>query len=212
MEPWKASMTPTTGDFFAPNGSGAIANSDPKRRTSSSFTIRTTGIVASREKPPCRSFKKMVSGRSSHLPDTNYPRSALKFRMEPFLSFVSSAAIESWISSANILPFPSPFFTLMSGLKSSRTCTRFSSTAVMNWSRLSLTNYPPGWTQTLKTTVKKKTRMRFFFINGIGDPGSYPQPLRSPAPERRRSGAMDNFRPASNLLTMFCHTKYLKKC
>ena len=212
MERLKASMIRTTKDFSAPNGSGATFTSDPSRRTSSSFTIRTTGIVASKEKTPCRSSKKMVSGRSFPLPDTNYPRSALKFRMEPFPSFVSSAAIESWISSGNILPFRRPFFILMSGLKSSRACTRFSSTAVMNWSRLSLTNYRPGSTQTLKTTVKKKARMRFFFINGIGDPGSYPQSLRSPAPEGRRSGAMDNFRSASNLLTMFCYIKYLKKC
>lgn len=212
MEPLKASMIRTTKDSFAPNGSGATFTSDPSRRTSSSFTIRTTGIVASREKPPRRSSKKMVSGRSSHLPDTNYPRSALKFRMEPFPSFVSSAAIESWMSLGNLLPFPSPLLILMSGLKSSRDYTRFSSTAVMNWSRLSPTNYRPGWTQPLKMTVKKKARMRFFLINGIGNPGSYPQPLRSPAPERRRSGAMDNFRSASNLLTMFCYTKYLKKC
>lgn len=212
MEPLKAFMIRTTKDFFAPNGSGATSTSDPSRRTSSSFTIRTTGIVASREKPPCRSSKKMISGRSFPLPDTNYPRSALKSQMETFPSFVSSAAIESWISSGNILPFPSPFFILMSGLKSSPAYTRFSSTAVMNWLPLFLTNYRPGWPQTLKTAIKKKARMRFFFINGIGDPGSYPQPLRSPAPERRRSGAMDNFRSASNLLTMFCYTKYLKKC
>ncbi len=30
-------------------------------------------------------------------------------------------------------------------------------------------------------------------INGMSSQGSYPQPLRSPAPEGRRSGAMDNF-------------------
>lgn len=212
MEPLKASMIRTTKDFSAPNGSGATSTFDPSRRTSSSFTIRTTGIVASREKPPCRSSKKRIPGRSFPLPDTNYPRSALKSQMEPFPSFVSSAATESWISSGNILPFPSPSFILMSGLKSSRAYTRFSSTAVMNWLRPFLTNYRPGWPQTLKTAIKKKARMRFFFINGIGDPGSYPQPLRSPAPERRRSGAMDNFRSASNLLTMFCYTNYLKKC
>jgi hypothetical protein len=82
----------------------------------------------------------------------------------------------------------------------------------MNWSRLSLTHYRPGWTQTLKTAVKKKARMRCSFINGISDPGSYPQSLRSPAPEGRRSGAMDNFRSASKVLTMFCYIKYLKKC
>jgi hypothetical protein len=54
--------------------------------------------------------------------------------------------------------------------------------------------------------------MGCFFMNGISGQGSYPQPLRSPAPEGRRSGAMDNFRPGSKLLTMFCHIKSPQKC
>jgi len=204
MEPLKASMIRTTADFFEPNGSGATVTSDPSRRTSSSFTIRTTGIVASRGKRPCRPSKKTGSGRSSHLPGTNYPRSVPKFRMEPFPSFVSSAVTGSWIFLESILPFPRPLFILMSGLKSSRACIRFSSTAAMNWSLPSLTNYRPGWIQTLKTAVTEKARMRCFFINGINDHGSYPQPLRSPAPEGRRSGAMDNFRSASVPMSPKC--------
>ena len=153
MELLKASTILTTADFFAPNGSGAIVTSDPKRRTSSSFTIKTTGIVTSRGKRPCRSSKKMASGRFSPLPDTNYPRSALKFWREPFPSFVSSAAIESWISLGSILPFLRPLFILMSGLKSLRACIRFNFTAGMNASLPSPTNYRHGWTQTLKKIV-----------------------------------------------------------
>jgi hypothetical protein len=66
----------------------------------------------------------------------------------------------------------------------------------MNWSLLSLTDYRPGWTQTHETTVREKSTKGVPFINGISGSGSYPQPLRSPAPEGRRSGAMDNFRQA----------------
>lgn len=211
MEPLRASMIRTTADFFAPNGSGAIVTSDPKRRTSSSSTIRTTGTVALRGKRPCRLSKKMASGQSSPLPGTNYPRSALKSRMGPFPSFVSSAVTGSWISLESILPFPRLLFILMSGLKSSRACIRFSSTAAMNWSRPSLTNYRHGWTQTpriscsslkrvahrscswISPSCHKKSTNGVLFINGISGHGSYPQPLRSPAPEGRRSGAMDNF-------------------
>ena len=211
MEPLKASMIPTTADFFAPNGSGAIVTSDPSRKTSSSFTIRTTGIVASKGKRPCRSSKKMVSGRSSHLPDTNYSRSALKFRRESFPSSVSSAVIESWTSLGSISPFLRPLFILMSGLKSLLTCIRSSSTAARNGLRLSLTNYRHGWIQTLKISHsfldhgdqqllawdllsgQGKSTNGVLFIKGISGLGSYPQPLRSPAPEGRRSGAMDNF-------------------
>jgi len=178
MEPWKASMTPTTADFSAPNGSGAIANSDPRRRTSSSFTIRTTGIVSSRGKHPCRSSKKMASGRSSHLPDTNYPRSAPKFQREPFPSFGSSAATGSWISLGNFFPFRRPSFILMSEPKSLQACIRFSSTAAMNWSLPSLTNYPHGWIQTFKAAIMEKSTNGVPFINGINDHESYPQPLR----------------------------------
>jgi len=198
MELWKASMTLTTAGFFAPNGSGAIANSDPRRRTSSSFTIRTTGIVASRGKHPCRSSKKMASDRSFHLPDTNYRKSARKFRREPFPSFVSSAAIESWISLGSIFPFRRPLFILMSGQKSLRACIRFSSIAATNWSLPSLTNYHHGWIQTLKTPITEKGRMRCFFINGISGQGSYPQPLHSPAPDSVASGLWITFGQAPN--------------
>jgi hypothetical protein len=211
MERLKASMIPTTADSFAPNGSGATVISDPSRKTSSSFTIRTTGIVASRGKRPCRSSKKMVPRRSSRLPDTNYLKSAPKFRRESFPSSVSSAVIESWISLESILPFLRPLFILMSGLKSLRICIRSNSTKAMNGLRLSLTNYRHGWTQTLKISPPSHDRggqqlvawdplsspgqstNGVLFINGINGLGSYPQPLRSPAPEGRRSGAMDNF-------------------
>lgn len=150
MEPWKASMIPTTVDSFVPNGSEAIASSDPSRRTSSSFTIRTTGIVSSRAKRPCRSSKKAASGPFPRLPSTNYPRSTPKSRRESFPSSVSSAATGNWISLENLFLFPSRSFILISGLKSSPTCIRFNSTAAMNWSRPSLTHYRHGWTQTLK--------------------------------------------------------------
>lgn len=212
MEPLKASMIPTTADFSAPNGSGATVTSDPNRKTSSSFTIRTTGIVASGGKRPCRLSKKMLSGRSSHLPGTNYSRSVLKFRRESFPSSVSSAVTGSWISLESIFPFLRPLSTLMSGLKSLPTCIRFSSTTEMNGLRLFLTNYRHGWTQTLKTlhsspdrggqqlvawdllSGQGKSTNGVSCIKGINGPGSYPQPLRSPAPEGRRSGVMDNFR------------------
>jgi hypothetical protein len=186
------------------------------------FTTRTIGIVSSRAKRPCRSSKKTASGPFSRLPGTNYPRSALKSRREPFPSFVSSAATGNWISLENLLPFPSRSFILMSGLKSSPTCIKFNSTAVMNWSRPLLTNYRHGWTKTRKISPssfdrggqqrllwnlpgrQKKSTNRVLFTNGISTPGSYPQPLRSPAPQGRRSGAMDNFRSGFKRLTMFC--------
>jgi len=210
MEPLRASMIPTTADFFAPNGSEAIVTSDPSRRTSSSFTIRTIGTVASRGRRPYRWSKKMASGRSSPLPGTNYPRSVLKSRKGPFPSFVSSAVTGSWISLESILPFPRLLFILMSGLKSSPACIRFSSTAAMSWSRPSLTNYRHGWTQTPKAILaspaegqqllvwdllgdQRKSTNGVLSINGMSSQGSYPQPLRSPAPQGRRSGAMDNF-------------------
>ncbi len=162
MEPLKASMIPTTADFFAPNGSGATGTSDPSRNTSSSFTIRTTGIAASREKPPCKSSKKTASGRSSRLPGTNYLRSALKSRREPFPSSVSSAVTKSWTSLESISLFRSLSSIPMSELKSSRACTRSSSTVAMNWSLSSLTDYRPGWTQTHETTVRKKAQKGCF--------------------------------------------------
>ena len=229
MEPLKASMIPTTVDSFAPNGSEAIASSDPSRRTSNSFTIRTTGIVSSRGKLPCRSSKKTAHDPFSRLPGTNYPRSARKSRREPFPSFVSSAATGNWISLENLFPFPSRSFILMSGLKSPHASIRSSSTMAMNRSRPSLTNYRHGWTQTRKISLssldrrghqrlvwdllrrQKKSTNRVFFINKRSSPGSYPQPLRSPAPEGRRSGAMDNFRSGSKWLTMFCYIKLLQK-
>lgn len=211
MEPWKASMIPTTGDSFAANGSGVIATSDPSRRTSSSFTIRTTGIAASRGKRPCKSSKKMASGRSSRLPGINYPRSALKSRREPSPSSVSSAVTKSWISLESISPFLSLSSIPMSGVKSLPPSIRSSSTAAMNWSQPSLTDYRPGWTQILETRSQKKTK-GVLLINENRSQGSYPQPLRSPALERRRSGAMDNFRSGSKLLTMSCYIKTLQKC
>jgi hypothetical protein len=82
----------------------------------------------------------------------------------------------------------------------------------MNWSPLSLTHYRHGWTPTLKTSSfpldrwgqqllawglpsrQEKRTNEVLFIIGISSQASYPQPLRSPAPEGRRSGAMDNFR------------------
>jgi hypothetical protein len=82
----------------------------------------------------------------------------------------------------------------------------------MNWSVPFLTNYRPGWTRTFETTVTKKSTKGVLFIDGISSQGSYPHPLRSPAPERRRSGTMDNFRSGSKLLTMFCYIKSLQKC
>ena len=109
-------MIPTTGDSFAANGSGVIATSDPSRRTSSSFTIRTTGIAASRGKRPCKSSKKMASGRSSRLPGINYPRSALKSRREPSPSSVSSAVTKSWISSDQKLDIFGEHFTVPKSL------------------------------------------------------------------------------------------------
>ena len=158
MERWNGSMTRTKADFFVPNGSAAIVTFDPSRRTSSSFTIRTTDTVASRGKPPCRSSKKRASGRSSLLPSTNYPRSALKSRREPFPSSVSSATTGSWISLESILPFPRPLFIPMSEPKSSPPCSKFSSTAAMNWSQPFSTVYRLGWTQTPKTMVPEKAR------------------------------------------------------
>jgi hypothetical protein len=82
----------------------------------------------------------------------------------------------------------------------------------MNGSIPSPTDYRPGWTQTLETTDRKKNTKGVLFPNRISSQGSYPQPLRSPALEGRRSGAMDNFRSGSKVLTMFCYMKSLKKC
>lgn len=211
MEPLKASMIPTTVNSSAPNGSGVIVTSDPSRRTSNSFTIRTIGTAASRGKHPCRSSKKMGSGQSSHLLGTNYPRSALKFRREPFPSFVSSAVTESWISLGSTFPFPRPLFILMSGLKSLRNRIRFSFTAGMNSSLLSPTNYRHGWSRPFRISCfcpkhvglspcswffpasQRKGTKGVLFIKGNSGHGSYPQPRRSPVVEGRRSGAMDNF-------------------
>ena len=212
MEPLKASMILTTAGSFAPNGSGVIVSSDPSRRTSSSFTIRTTATAASRGKPPCKSFKVTASGRSSRLPGSNYLRSALIFPREPFPSSVSSALTNSWTSLENISLFPSLSSIPMSGLKSSPACIRSSSTTAMNWSPPSPTSYRPGWTQALETTVTKKRTKGVLFTNPISLQGSYPQPLRSPAPQGRRSGAMDNFRSGSKLSTMFCYINLLQKC
>jgi hypothetical protein len=66
----------------------------------------------------------------------------------------------------------------------------------MNCSRPSLTDYRPGWTQNPKMPVTKKSTKGLLFTVGISSQGSYPQPLHSPAPEGRRSGAMDNFQPS----------------
>lgn len=211
MEPLKASMIPTTRDSSAGNGSGAISSSDPSRRTSSSFTIRTTGIATSRGRRPCRSSKKTASDRSSHLPGTNYPRSARKSRRELSPSSVSSAVTKSWISLESISSFRSLSSIPMSGLKSLPASIRSSSTAARNWSRLSLTDSRPGWTQPHETKAQEKSTKGVPFINGISSPGSYPQPLRSPAPQGRRSGAMDNFRSGFKRLTIFCYMKLLKK-
>jgi len=205
MEPWKASMIPTTRDSFAANGSGVTATSDCSRRTSRSFTIRTTGIATSRGRHPCKSSRKTASGRSSPLFGTNYPRSALKSQTEPFPSSVSSAVTKSWTSLESFSPFRSPSSIPMSGRKSLPTPIRSSSTAAMNWSLPSPTGYSPGWIQTPETAVTKKSTKGVLFPNGISSQGSYPQPLRSPAPEGRRSGAMDNFRSGSKLSTMFCY-------
>ena len=212
MEPLKASTIPTTADSFAANGSGAIASSDPSRRTSNSFTTRTTAIAASREKRPCKSFKKTAFGRSSPLPGTNYPRSALKSRREPFPSSVSSAATKSWTSLESLSPFRSRSSIPMSERKSLPTPIRSSSTTAMNGSLPFLTDYRPGWTHILETTAPKNATKDVLFTKRIGNPGSYPQPLRSPAPEGRRSGAMDNFQAGSKVLTMFCYMKSLQKC
>jgi hypothetical protein len=65
----------------------------------------------------------------------------------------------------------------------------------MNWLLPSLTDYRPGWTQTRKMPVTEKSTKGVLVKVGINSQGSYPQPLRSPAPEGRRSGAMDNFQP-----------------
>jgi len=160
MEPLKASMIPTTRDFSAPNGSGAIATSDPSRRTSRSFTIRTTGIAASRGRRPCKSSRKTASARSSHLPSTNYPRSARKSRRGPFPSSVSFAATKSWISLESISPFRSLSSIPMFGRKSLPAPIRSSFTAAMNWLRPSLTSYRLGWTFTLETPFTKKKHER----------------------------------------------------
>lgn len=146
MEPWKASMILTTVDSFAPSGFGAIVNSDPNRRTSSSFTIRTTGIAASRGKRLCRLSKKMALSRF-FLPLDSSCQKSIPSWMEIFLSFALSAAIANWTFSENIFRYRNLSSITMSVQRSSLNYSRFRSIGEMNWLPFFLTSYPIRFSQ-----------------------------------------------------------------
>ena len=143
MDLSRASMIPITGDSFGPNGSGAIATSDPNPRTLSSSITKAIVTVTLRVKLPYSLSEKLAIPQCFH-PQNSHCQTLTTFRREQSLLSVSSELTADWISLENILSFLRPLSILMSDLKSLLVCIKFRSTQVMTWLRLFHTSYHHG--------------------------------------------------------------------
>ena len=146
MESSRASMIPITGDSFAPNGSGAIAISDPNPRTLSSSITKTIVTATLKGNLPYSSFKKPAIPQCFH-PQNSNCRTLTTFRREQSLLSVSSEVAVDWISLENILSFLRPLSILMSELKSLRARIKFKSTQMRASLCLFHTSYHHGLLQ-----------------------------------------------------------------
>lgn len=132
MEWWRASMTPITGDFSEPNGSGAIVTSNPSLRILSSSITGTTVTVALKARPLYSSSKKRAILQSC-FPKTSYCQNWITSQMGRSPLSVLSEVIGSWISSGNISSFLRPLSILMSEPKSLPVYINSRSTQGMSW-------------------------------------------------------------------------------
>ena len=142
-------MIPIAGNSSEPNGFVAIATSDPSLGTSSSSTMETIVIAASKARPLSNSSTKLPIAQYCH-PQRSACRTLTTFQTERSPSSVSSGVTGSWISLENSLSFPSPLSIRMCKLKSLLACIKFRSTPVMTWSPLYHTDYRHGSLRILK--------------------------------------------------------------